>query len=261
MLDVHPPHHPLHAWRDFFIHLATISIGLLIALSLESGVEWMHHRHEIAHTREALGRELEENSRNFATNTRYFRHDTALLENNLMVLDFLQKHPAAKPDQLPGMILWNLSNEDLGDSEWKAANQTGIVALMPQDEVKKDAELYELIALIKAANMEEFHALFQSMGNQLQKPDPTRLTPGEIGEEIRLGRQSLSIHLKKGVLMQNLAREYPSFHPAPSQEELMRLLHLPELQANPDFKAAFALTEKRLDAATPPDSTPIAAAH
>ena len=38
MLDIHPPHHAANTWRDFFIHIITIVIGLLIALSLDP--EW-----------------------------------------------------------------------------------------------------------------------------------------------------------------------------------------------------------------------------
>jgi len=29
MLDVHPPHSPTHTWKDFFIHVGTIVVGLL----------------------------------------------------------------------------------------------------------------------------------------------------------------------------------------------------------------------------------------
>jgi len=46
MLDVHAPHHAATTWRDFFIHIATICIGLLIAIGLEQSVEWLHHRHQ-----------------------------------------------------------------------------------------------------------------------------------------------------------------------------------------------------------------------
>jgi hypothetical protein len=46
MLDVHPPHETVHTWKDFFIHIATITIGLLIAISLEQTVEYLHHRHQ-----------------------------------------------------------------------------------------------------------------------------------------------------------------------------------------------------------------------
>jgi hypothetical protein len=45
MLDVHPPEHAAHTWRDFFIHIATIVLGLLIAIGLEQSVEWLHERH------------------------------------------------------------------------------------------------------------------------------------------------------------------------------------------------------------------------
>jgi hypothetical protein len=35
MLDVHPPHHAASSWRDFFVHIATIVIGLCIAVGIE----------------------------------------------------------------------------------------------------------------------------------------------------------------------------------------------------------------------------------
>jgi hypothetical protein len=44
MLDVHPPHEAAHSWRDFFIHIATSVVGLLIAIGLEQTVEHFHHR-------------------------------------------------------------------------------------------------------------------------------------------------------------------------------------------------------------------------
>jgi hypothetical protein len=45
MLEVHAPHDVLHTWKDFFIHIATIVIGLFIAVGLEQTVELFHHRH------------------------------------------------------------------------------------------------------------------------------------------------------------------------------------------------------------------------
>jgi cold shock CspA family protein len=46
MLDVHAPHENVHTWKDFFIHITTITIGLLIAIALEQTVEYLHHRHQ-----------------------------------------------------------------------------------------------------------------------------------------------------------------------------------------------------------------------
>jgi len=60
-MEVHPPHHPLHTWKDFWIHLGTITIGLLIAISLEQSVEALHHRHQRHQLQEDLHDEAERN--------------------------------------------------------------------------------------------------------------------------------------------------------------------------------------------------------
>src|SRR5665213_1270900 len=46
MIDVHAPHGGVHTWKDFWIHLGTITLGLLIAIGLEQSAEWVHHRYE-----------------------------------------------------------------------------------------------------------------------------------------------------------------------------------------------------------------------
>jgi hypothetical protein len=61
MLDVHPPHQTAHTWRDFFIHIATIVVGLLIAIGLEQTVEAIHHHHQRRLLLESIRRECEEN--------------------------------------------------------------------------------------------------------------------------------------------------------------------------------------------------------
>jgi hypothetical protein len=35
-MDVSPQYQPIHSWRDFLLHLLTITIGLFIALTLEA---------------------------------------------------------------------------------------------------------------------------------------------------------------------------------------------------------------------------------
>lgn len=73
MLDVHPPHTPTHTWKDFFIHVATICVGLLIAVGLEQAVEYFHHRHQAHQLEVSLDREIEKN-------LVILRKDTALME-------------------------------------------------------------------------------------------------------------------------------------------------------------------------------------
>jgi len=57
MLDVHPAHHAATTWRDFFIHIATIVLGLMIAVGLEQSVEALHRHHERDQLRAALDAE------------------------------------------------------------------------------------------------------------------------------------------------------------------------------------------------------------
>ena len=62
MLDVHPPHHAANTWRDFLIHIATIVVGLLIAVGLEQAVEAIHHHQVRENLRRALAEEVRSNA-------------------------------------------------------------------------------------------------------------------------------------------------------------------------------------------------------
>ena len=98
MLDVHRPPHAAHGWRDFFVHIVTIVIGLLIAIGLEQAVEGIHHRQEVNEAHAAIAQERIENQHEFATTTELFRRETKRFQGNLAVLQYLQQHPGAAPE-------------------------------------------------------------------------------------------------------------------------------------------------------------------
>jgi hypothetical protein len=56
-MEIHKPK-AAHSWREFAIEIGTIICGILIALSLEQGVEWLRHTTEVRETREALREEI-----------------------------------------------------------------------------------------------------------------------------------------------------------------------------------------------------------
>src|SRR5450631_2736025 len=86
MLDVHAPHEAVHGWRDFFIHLATITIGLLIALGLEGCVEWMHHRNLVKEVEVSLHNEIRNNSDGLAKTQEDVRKQQEVLARDVAVL-------------------------------------------------------------------------------------------------------------------------------------------------------------------------------
>jgi hypothetical protein len=228
MLDVHAPHKSLHGWRDFFVHLATITIGLLIALGLEATAEWMHHRHEVSETREALQRELQVNHTRFAANTGCFRSESTLLQTNLLVLRYLQQHPGAPKSQLPGALSWTSNNARMEDSAWKTACQTGITAYMPQEEVMKTSELYGFYERMDRSHEEKADAMVDAISYGFEDSEPAHLSPAQVNDELERTKKVFAKHLRLGYLMQNLAEEFPDFQPAPKGEELDQLVHLSE---------------------------------
>ncbi len=62
MIDIHAPHERTHSWTDFLIHIATIVVGLFIAIGLEQTVELIHRSHQ-RHQLEADLRIEAENNR------------------------------------------------------------------------------------------------------------------------------------------------------------------------------------------------------
>jgi hypothetical protein len=248
MLDVHPPHHAANSWRDFFIHIVTIVIGLLIAIGLEQTVEHFHHRHQVAETREALRVERENNRTLLAKQTVYFRRETAALQNNLDVLLYLQRHPGTPQTQLPGILTWHSALTGFSDAAWITAQQSSITALMPHAEVEAYAALYAQFHLINQENAAYWTAVSNALQYSTQDPDPSHLSPAGLANEIDLTRNALIKHLQHGVAMNDLSEAYPDFAPGIQRSDLLAILHNSD-EFNPALASPLALTIQKIDAA------------
>jgi len=155
MLDVHDAHHAASTWKDFFIHIATIVLGLLIAISLEQTVEYFHHRHQAEHTREMLAAEMAFNDR-IQQRARHFlaMHEDYLFQD-LAVLDRLRHHTLQPTDR---MVLYHPPT-NFSDAAWQTAQQSGAVALFPYAETQRYARLYGIQAEFEATMTESMTAL------------------------------------------------------------------------------------------------------
>jgi hypothetical protein len=58
MLEVHAPHESIHVEKLFFIHIATIVLGLLIAVGLEQAAEAIHWHEQARIARNVLRQNL-----------------------------------------------------------------------------------------------------------------------------------------------------------------------------------------------------------
>jgi hypothetical protein len=246
MLDVHPPHHTPDTWRAFFIHIATIVVGLCIAVGIEQAVEGIHHHHQIAETREALRIERENNIRAFKDGMSEYRRQTAALANNLTVLLYLQQHPNTPQTKLPGILTWHGTRVKFSDSAWKTAQESNVTALMPQEEIRQYSLLYQRIDAAYRSFDEIWPAIVQARLYSMVDPDPSHLTPIQVVDEINLTKVAMTKHFTQAATLVQLGLVDPGFTPAPTPEELNASMRISETEKNPDLAAAIAITNSRL---------------
>ncbi len=248
MLDVHSPNSSSHTWKDFFIHLATIVVGLLIAVGLEQMVEHMHHRHQLAETRAALRAERDHNRKSFADDVDEYRRQVAAMINNLAVLHFLQQHPGTPQEKLPGILLWHAYRPTYSDAAWKTAQQSNVTALMPPDEVRATDVLYALLMEFNASYENVFPAVLRGRMYAVTDPDATHLSPSQVSEEIGYAEEVLVRQVTTAAEMVRITLEEPDFGPGLTSAELKKQLRTAEMEGNPDLAAAVAITNTRLPA-------------
>lgn len=137
-MDVHGPHEPIHTWRDFFLHLITITIGLFIALSLEGCVEWAHHRHLVAEARANIRQEITDNQQELTKDAASLKADEGRLMKNLEQLEEIRKTHSFANRNLSYTLDWSSPS----DSAWRSARDTGALSFMDYKKVQNLADVY-----------------------------------------------------------------------------------------------------------------------
>ena len=149
MLDVHPPEHGIHDTRDFLVHLFTITIGLLIALGLEAGVEAVHHRHQREEAETLIRREIQNNLTRLRGDA---PQSTTELHQMTSVLQTLEARAQSQPGVLNEKD-FIFREAPIQDAAWRTANSTGVLDFMDYAEVERFSEAYKEQALLQT--MEE----------------------------------------------------------------------------------------------------------
>jgi hypothetical protein len=238
MLDVHPPHHAATTWRDFFIHIATIVIGLLIAVGLEQTVEFLHHRHQLHQLEADLHAEGIRNLHIALDNIRGSElHRQAEADQYAEFLQAAREHraPAAFPAQF---IMYTRP----AYAVWTVAQQNGTLDLLPREDALSYARLYGIvqsavdqvkvintsldrknIAMLPAASDPPALRKLLQNGQALPAYDLSLLNPEDlravreaVGEDMATSRQSI----KWNVYLYGI--EWSVLHGSRSDEENVR---------------------------------------
>jgi hypothetical protein len=193
MLDIHPAHHAASNWRDFFIHIATIVIGLCIAVGLEQTVEAIHHHHQLHDLQEQMHQVLESDAQNDTLDVQLLSDRRALLSGLRARIDTRPGQPP--PPQSASHITGLLRIPSI--APYEAAKENGTVALLASDDIR----LYNRLALQrdfllddvtdwKESNraLDSFEQRFADFhGNRIYSDfrpglDPSKLSPANLDE-------------------------------------------------------------------------------
>ena len=139
MLDVHPPEHRIGGFKDFFVHLFTITCGLLIALGLENAVEAIHHHHERIEAEESIRHELAQNRSDAMAAAAGLKLE---IQNIRATLAYVQARSENRPADANKIDL-SFHEGTLANAAWNTAASTGTLRLMPQQEVERFAAVYK----------------------------------------------------------------------------------------------------------------------
>jgi hypothetical protein len=175
MLDVHPPHEKMHGFKDFLLHLFTITVGLLIALALEGCAERWHHRELRREADENLRQEIRDNTEEIAT----MRSEIAREETNLTgALAFLQARRAKKEYDIHSINL-GFSIGNLSDASSRTASATGALSYMEYSHVQRYASVYQLQDKFDVLQLQTFNDFLQLQSYVVNGFDPDKVTPEE----------------------------------------------------------------------------------
>lgn len=152
MLDIHDAHHAATTWREFFIHIATIVLGLLIALGLEQTVEYIHHRRELTEARQELAVERDENRHILQENLESVKSMQAQLEQDMALL--LKHRSTNRP--VEGKLVYPEYLYRTPTGVWESVQQSGALGLMPHEELKDNVYLYQVLTSF----MEAVHGFY-----------------------------------------------------------------------------------------------------
>ena len=181
MLDVHAPHSPLHGTKEFFLHLFTITVGLLIATQIESCVEWRHHVRLADEARASLRVEIQKNLDDLKAAEPGLQSWRNEVKADLDALAKIQAHPNDKAAQHASISV-SAHGIALSNTAWKTAESTGALAYMPYAEAQHYAQIYQAQEHLLAIQELPVNDMAHVIGLVSSFSDTTTITPQQASD-------------------------------------------------------------------------------
>jgi len=207
MLDVHAPHDRMHGWKDFLLHLLTITIGLLIALGLEGCVEWQHHRHMVHEAEDAMSGEIAQNRKTLELLKQPIADQQKELDQDLATLAQMRSNPKADGKSLG----FGFQTHSFDSVAWRTAQTSGVFAYMPYSDASKFADIYGAQEGLVKAEEQVVDEVVSAAALPSTQPAPWHPTVEQIDElTTRIGVLKMRLYFLQS-LMDSLSKQYATF--------------------------------------------------
>ena len=179
---------------EWLFQLATITIGVLIALSFDSLLKWNADRMLVNEARANIALEIADNRRELDQYLKLVDESIAKVDNGLKLLAELDAGVEPTIHDVP----LDMNFPSLNDAGWQTAESTGAIALMHYSEVQRLSEIYTLQSLFTdtlqpvIVSVNEAGAIMNAPGDTFAMPqvrDTIRARLFEGRAYLELGRQ------------------------------------------------------------------------
>jgi hypothetical protein len=173
MLNVRPPARAARNWREFLVQIATITIGLLLAVSLERGAEAVSWHLKVKDARERLNAEITRNLKVYV-----HRDDVAAcIAKTLQGLRATLRDVQARKPTAPVAAFVSPENGPIRAQIWKSLVTAQVVPHLSATDLDGYSNFYFLVDEIEYFMDRESRAWRQL---HLMEGDPKDLTPQDI---------------------------------------------------------------------------------
>lgn len=211
-MHIHKPK-AVHGLREFLSEIGVIVVGILIALSLEAGVDWMHWRHEVREARDQLREELR-----FDEQVYVHRADVApcvaanlgRLKGVIADLRAGRRVPAAPVD--------SPENGPIRHEIWNSMSSAQVLVHFPRAELRRYGAFYQNVTDIEYF-MDRESRVWRQL--HLVEADPSALSRPEInslwlavGEAEEMGKLAALMSHRQVEIGRELGIQLPKPDPA-----------------------------------------------
>ncbi len=200
-MEVHAPNKPILSWKEAVVHLCIVTVGILIALSLDGILESVRHRALVREARATLTAEVQSNR----TELEHLIGELGVmqqhLEHGITVLDAVSadRQRAGEAAALFGSdtssVIYSYDLVELNSASRTTAEMTGAFGLMSYAEVQKFTAAYHRQELYDRVQDQAFNSAMAafSLGHALNFQRASVAELEDVKSHLRLALGSLII--------------------------------------------------------------------